>query len=149
MPAEDIYRAYNFKLMIGSLELGAFTEVTGLEVRIEAVPFREGGAGWSGIRKLMGRVDIGDVTLKYGLTRNTELWSWVQKLAKGEVDQRNVSIILMGQDGKTVLTRWDLIDAWITSWRGAKLDAMGQETAIEEVTLVAEKLTRGTGGGEG
>ncbi len=148
MPEQDIYRAYNFKLMIGSVELGAFTEVSGLEVTIEAIGFREGGASWSGIRKLPGRVDVGSVTLKYGLTRNTQLWEWVMKLAEGKVDQRNVSIVLMGNDGTTVLTRWNLINAWITAWRGAQLDAMGQQAAIEEVTLVAERLTRGKGGDE-
>ncbi|MGB5733212.1 MAG: phage tail protein [Thiohalocapsa sp.] len=149
MPDQDIYRGYNFKLMIGSLELGAFTQVTGLEITIEPIAFREGGANWSGIRKLPGRVDIGEVTLKYGLTRNTELWDWVTKLAEGNVDQRNVSIVLIDTDGTSVLTRWNLINAWISAWRGAKLDAMGQQAAIEEITLVAEKLTRGKGGDEG
>ena len=36
--------------------------------------------------------------------------------------------------------RWDLINAWPSEWRGAPLDALGREVAIESLTLVFETL---------
>jgi phage tail-like protein len=145
----DPFRAYNFKLVFGEEELGVFTEVTGLEINIEAISYREGGANWSGVRKLPGRVDIGEITLKYGLTQNSLLWDWLMELTEGTLPpkRKNVSVVLYKMDGSEENMRWDLIDAWITNWRGAKLDAASEslaQVAIEEVTLVAERIKRQT-----
>ncbi len=59
---------------------------------------------------------------------------------RGQVKRKNVSIILVGTDGSKEVTRWNLTNAWVSEWRGAKLDAMGQEAAIERVTIVPETL---------
>jgi phage tail-like protein len=40
------------------------------------------------------------------------------------------------------VTRWNLVNAWCTQWRGAMLDAQSQEVAIESLTLVCETLDR-------
>ena len=141
MANNDIYRAYNFRLDIQGVIAGYFTEVSGLRVKVEAIPFREGG-GLSGVRKLPGRVDIGDITLRYGLTDSPYLWEWLMTAVDGNVERRNVSIILMGTDGVTEVARWNLENAWASEWRGAKLDAMSQQAAIERITLVAETLER-------
>ena len=41
------------------------------------------------------------------------------------------------------MLRWDLINAWPSRWRGASLDALDREVAIESLTLVFETLDRG------
>ena len=58
------------------------------------------------------------------------------------MDRRNVSILMLGTDGITEVLRWDLINAWPSEWRGAPLDALAREVAIESVTLVYESLAR-------
>ena len=40
------------------------------------------------------------------------------------------------------MTQWDLVNAWPSSWQGAPLDALGNETAIESLTLVFETVRR-------
>lgn len=141
MANNDIYRAYNFRLDIQGVIAGYFTEVSGLSVKVETIRFREGG-GLPGVRKLPGRVDIGDITLRYGLTDSTYMWEWLMTAVDGNVERRNVSIILMGTDGVTEVSRWNLENAWVSEWRGARLDALGQKAAIERMTLVAETLER-------
>ena len=141
MANQDIYRAYNFRLDIQGVIAGYFTEVSGLKVKVEAIEYREGG-GLPGVRKLPGRVDIGDITLRSGLTDSAYLWDWLMTAVNGNVERRNVSVILMGTDGVTEVSRWNLENAWVSEWRGAKLDAMGQQAAIERITLVAETLER-------
>ena len=49
---------------------------------------------------------------------------------------------MLQTDGVTEVMRWDLINAWPAEWRGAPLDALAHEVAIESVTLVFESLQR-------
>lgn len=137
----DPYGAYNFKLVIQGVTEGHFTQCTGLGVRVQAIRYREGGAGQV-VRRLPGRVEYSDVTLRYGLTSSQELWLWLQSAAKGTVQRRNVSIVILGPDGATEGVRFNLLNAWPSTWSGTPLDALSNEVAIEELTLVYETLER-------
>jgi phage tail-like protein len=88
-------------------------------------------------------VEYGDITLRYGLTTSRELWDWFMSGVPGNVERKNVSIVLLDNDGATEVMRWNFVNAWASEWRGALLDAMGQEAAIESLTLVFETLERG------
>ncbi len=143
MPQADIFRAYNFRLDIQGNVAGYFSEVSGLEINVVPIAYREGGAA-PGVRYLPGRVEIGEVTLKYGLTSSNYLWDWLMAGVRGEVDRRNVSIIVLNNEGSNVASRWNLTNTWITRWRGTELDALAQQAAFERVTLVAETLERDT-----
>jgi phage tail-like protein len=136
----DPYRAYNFKLVIQGVTEGHFVECTGIGVRVAAIRYQEGGA--SIVHRIPGPVEYGDITLRYGLTASRELWDWFMAGVQGRVDRRNVSILMLATDGVTEVTRWDLINAWPAEWRGAPLDALTREVAIESVTLVYESLQR-------
>jgi phage tail-like protein len=138
----DPYRNYNFKLEIQGVTQGHFTECSGLGARVEAISYREGGLQQV-VRRLPGRTEYADVTLRYGLTSSNELWQWLLSVIKGNVQRRNVSVILLGTDGATEVVRWNLVNVWPREWRGAPLDALGQEVAIETMTLVYEGLERG------
>jgi phage tail-like protein len=138
----DPYRAYNFKLLIQGVTEGHFTQCAGLGVKVHAIPYREGGAG-AAVRRLPGPVEYGDVTLRYGLSASRELWAWFMSVVRGQVERKNVSVVLLDQDGVTEVMRWNLINAWPCEWRGAPLDAMSREVAIETLTLVFEALERG------
>jgi hypothetical protein len=67
----------------------------------------------------------------------------------GKVQRKNVSIIVLDADGVTEVTRWDLIGAWPSEWRGAPLDTLQREVAIERLTLVFESLQRTSANGSG
>lgn len=136
----DPYRAYNFKLVIQGVTEGHFVECSGLGARVEAIRYQEGGS--TTVHRIPGPVDLGDIRLRYGLTASRELWDWFLAGLQGRVDRRNVSILMLGTDGITEVLRWDLINAWPSEWRGAPLDALAREVAIESVTLVYESLAR-------
>jgi len=138
---KDPYGAYNFKLVIQGVTEGHFTQCSGLGVRVEAIKYREGGISQV-VHRLPGRVEYADVTLRYGLTASKELWLWLDSAVRGAVQRRNVSIIVLAQDGVTEAVRFNLLNAWPSSWVGAPLDALGHEAAIEELTLVYETLER-------
>src|SRR4029453_7090858 len=144
MPGIDPYRAYNFKLQIMGVTEGHFTECDGLGARVRSLAYREGGAGQI-VRRLPGPVEYSDITLRYGLTASRELWDWFMTAVKGTVERKNVSIVMLSSDGVTEVVRWNLVNAWVSEWRGARLDALGQDVAIESLTVVFETLERVAG----
>jgi phage tail-like protein len=138
----DPYRAYNFKLEIQGVTEGHFTECSGLGVKVDVVSYREGGNSQV-IHRLPGQVSYADVTLRYGLTNSRQLWEWFLTSMRGKVERRNISIVLVDSDGVTEAMRWNLINAWVSEWRGAVLNASTHEVAIEAMTIVFETLERG------
>ncbi len=137
----DPYRAYNFKLEIKGITEGHFTQCSGLEVDVHPIRYREGGAG-PVVHVIPGPVSYGDITLMYGLTASVELWTWLMTAVRGSVERRNVSILMLDSAGTNEVLRWDLVNAWPSRWRGAVLDALNREVAIESLTLVFETLER-------
>jgi phage tail-like protein len=137
----DPYRAYNFKLQIQGVTEGHFTECSGMGIRVNPIAYREGGQAQV-VHRLPGRVDYSEITLRYGLTASHELWSWFLTAIEGHVERKNVSIVLMDSQGSSPVTQWDLVNAWPSSWQGATLDALGNEAAIESLTLVFETVRR-------
>jgi phage tail-like protein len=138
----DPYRAYNFRLNIMGVTEAYFTQCQNMGIKIEVIDYRAGGINQV-VHRLPGRVEYEPITLKYGLTASMALWNWMMSAVKGRVERKNVSIVLVDADGVAEVIRWDLVNAWPSSWRGAFLDALGREAAIEELTIVFETLDRG------
>lgn len=141
---QEPFRNYNFKLDVPGVAQAFFTECTNIAMRVEAIAFREAGGG-PNVRRLPGRVECADVTLRYGLTQSRELWDWFLKAVNGQVERKNVSIMLLDSTGTREVTRWNLTNAWPREWNGAALSTRGQDVAIETLTLVFESLERGQG----
>jgi phage tail-like protein len=137
----DPYRAYNFKLLIEGVTEAHFTQCSGPGVKVEAIKYREAGNNQV-VRRIPGQVDYGDITLRYGLTSSRDLWDWFLTAVNGNVERKNISIVMLASDGATEVLRWNLVDSWPSEWRGAPLDALSQEVAIESLTLVFESMDR-------
>jgi phage tail-like protein len=137
----DPYRAYNFKLDITGVTEAHFTECSGLGVRVTPIEYREAGNNQV-VRHIPGPVEYAAVTLRYGLTSSRELWDWMLTAVQGRVERKNVSIIMVDSEGAQEVMRWNLVDAWPSGWRGAPLDALSQEIAIEDLVLVFDSLER-------
>lgn len=137
----DPYRNYHFKLEIAGVAEGHFTAVTGLGIRVKPIRYREGGSGQI-IRALPGPTEYSDVTLRYGLTRSRDLFDWLMRTASGDIERRNISIVMLEQNGADEALRWNLFRAWPSEWHGAPLDGLGNQVAIEELTLSYDSLER-------
>ena len=117
--------------------------VSGLGFKVPAIKVREGGMNQI-VHMLPGPVEYGEVTLSYGLVKadSEALWTWLMSAVTARLVRKNVSIIMLSPAGDAGVVRWDLIDAWPTSWSGAEMDALGREIAVESITLVYESVTR-------
>lgn len=137
----DPFRNYNFLVQIQDMGEARFTECHGLAVRVQPIRYRESGAGQI-VHALPGPLEYGDVLLKYGSTASQDLWTWMLSAAKGVVQRRHVSVVMLESDGVKEGMRWNLINAWPCEWSARALDALGREAAIEEMRLTFDSLER-------
>ena len=135
----DPFRNFNFRLDIGGLTEAAFFSVQGLAMRIHPIRFREAGSAQI-VRSLPGPVEYAEVTLRHGVTRSTGMWQWITSIAKGQIQRRNVSILLLDSDGVTEAIRWNLMNAWPCEWQGPLLQGLGRDIAIAELKLAYDEL---------
>jgi len=141
-PVIDPYRAYSFKLTFQpNITEAHFTEISGIGVNVQTIAYREGGMR-PFVHTVPGYVEYSPITLRYGLTASRELYDWFMTAVNGKVVRRNCSILLLDSDSVAEVTRWDLVNAWPSQWRGSILNGLSNEVAIETLTLVYETLQR-------
>src|SRR5215475_3351102 len=104
MARVDPFRNFKFKLEIQGIQQAGFSECSGFGSNIEVVEYREGGET-STVRKLPGKVSYPDITLKWGVTTSRELYDWHATAVSGQVQRKNGSIVLLGDDN-TEKVRW-------------------------------------------
>lgn len=136
----DPYRSFNFHIEIEGIDVAAFSEVSGLTAEGDAVDYREGTDKHNNVRKLVGLRKYTNLTLKRGYTKDKALWDWHRKIVNGELDRRNVTIVLLNE-AREVVVRWHAENAWINKIEGPSFKAAGNEVAMESVELVHEGLT--------
>jgi phage tail-like protein len=138
----DPFFSYNFIVEIDGVSRGVFQEASGFDSTVEVVEYRQGGENLT-TRKLPGRTSFSNITLKRGVTDDTELYEWHQSVVDGSIDRRSGSIVLLSRDGQE-LTRWTFFSAWPTKYTAPDFNAEGNEVAIETLELAHEGLRRVT-----
>ena len=128
---------------------GAFAEVQGLEISLEAVTFREGGYNL-GPRQLIGKASTQPLVLKRGLSLDTGFWSWLQRCTDGRYPLPYVNGTVhcfhpgadpLGNGGPE--GTWQFVNAIATKVSCAPLNArQSSEVPLEELHLVHEGLRR-------
>ena len=136
----DPYKNFRFKIELGGVIMGWFTECTGLSSKVAVIEYREGGNP-KAVYKLPGQTSYADITLKWGLTNSREMYDWHAKAFEGNVERKSGAIIIFGDDGSEA-ARWDFTDAWPSVWNGPTLNAKSNEVAIESLVLTCEKVER-------
>ncbi len=132
----DPYGAYNFRVEIDGIDRAGFQEVSGLDSSQDAIDYREGTDPLHS-RKLPGVNTYSNVTLKRGITDDSQLWDWRKKAIDGKVERKHLSIVLMNDAGDEK-QRWNVFHAWPTKWEGPSFNASGNDVAIETLELVHE-----------
>jgi len=137
---KDPFRSFNFRVEIDGINVGSFSDVSGLSSDGDAVEYRNGDDVPLHVRKLMGLRKFSNITLKRGYTDNRELWTWRNNIINGVPDRRDGSIVLMDEQRKDVL-RWNFTAGWIHKIDGPTFNAKGNEVGMEMVEIVVESLS--------
>lgn len=137
---KDPYINFNFLVEIDNITRAAFHEASGFDTTIDVIEHREGGQNTT-TYKVPGLTKHGNITLKRGLTDDTQLDDWYQKVVDGEIDRRNGSIVVLNRKGDEV-ARWNFFRAWPTKYTLPSFTAEGNDIAIQTLELAHEGLKR-------
>ncbi len=137
--ASQTLSAAHFLVEIDGIATIAFTEVSGLEAAIQTVDIRNGSD--PGFRIDPGERRYSNVMLRRGMTADTALWNWMKQGIAADVQRRSVSIILLDENRQPVV-RWNLSHAWPCSYSMSPLNANGNDLAIESLEICFENLDR-------
>jgi phage tail-like protein len=142
MPRKDPYRQFRFRVEIDGITQAGFSECSFADTTTDPVEYREGDE-LPTARKLSGLTKYGNITLKWGITDTTEIYSWRQQIIDtgAEGARKNMSIILVDEAGSDK-ARWDITRAWPTKYDPPDFSAKGNEVAIETLEIVHEGFKR-------
>jgi len=104
------------------------------------VDYREGTDKGLGRRRLPTLLTSANLTLGRGITDNHELWDWRAEIMQGKGTRKNLSVILMDDQGREK-RRWNLVNCWPSKWTGPSFDATTNEVAIETLEIAHEGIS--------
>jgi phage tail-like protein len=140
----DPYPAYNFEVVVtgisddGASVKGSFSEVSGLEAEVGAIEYRTGSEP-NRVRKLPGLSKFGNITLRRGIIGDLTFWNWLVNAMQGNVQRTTVAIILLDENRSPVM-RWNFTRAWPRKWTGPVLNAKNNEIAMETLEICHEGM---------
>jgi phage tail-like protein len=135
----DPYLNFNFLVQIDGDTLSGATEVDLPEGRIEIATYREGGDRSNASRRLPGDVEFGALVLRRGFSGDRALFQWWRNVAEGNLDRRNVLVLLRDQRGQEV-ARWSFPNCVPMKYSGPSFRARGNDIAIESIELSVEDM---------
>jgi phage tail-like protein len=140
------YLGFNFIVALqsggGTSPIGGFSDVSGLHTEITVAEYRTGNAPENHADKLPSIYKSGDVTLKRGVVKNTDISDWIEAVRTTGVaaKQASVTITLLDETRQPVVT-WTLRSVMPLKWTGPTLAAKGgADVAMEELVLSVEKV---------
>jgi phage tail-like protein len=117
----------------------SFAECDGLEMTMDVKTIREGGNNGKQIR-LTGPMNYGQLTLKRGMTDNTDLWKWVSTMLTKRDLRADAEVVLFAPDGQTERARFILSRCMPVKLKAPAMNAKDGTIAIEELQLAYESL---------
>ncbi|UFH55815.1 phage tail protein [Spirosoma sp. KNUC1025] len=118
-----------------------FTEVTGLDMQVEVIEYREGSSPEYSKIKMPGLQKFSNITLKRGtFAGDKEFYAWMRTINLNTVERRDLTISLLNENHEPVIS-WKIRNAFPTKVQASDLKADGNEVAIETLELAHEGLT--------
>ena len=134
----DPYLGSHFFVEIDGIDHGGFTECSGLQAETEVTDYVEGGNNGF-VHKLPGRTKFSNITLKWGSTDSAALWEWYLNVTRGQVERRDVSVVLYNSEQEEV-RRWNLREAYPIKWVGPAFNAAAPAVAVETLEITHHGL---------
>ena len=139
---KDPFVNFNFLVEIDGITRAAFHEAGGLGSLVDVIEHREGGENIT-MRKLPGQVKFSSISLKWGMSDDTDLYKWHRQWVDGDgaAARKNGSIVLLDRQGQEK-ARWNFFNAWPSKWTGPSFSAEANDIAIEALELAHEGVVR-------
>ena len=126
--------------VLGAHEVGMLRALSESEIVDHKVVDKQGKEF---IQKIPGRLKWGDITLKRGITKSMDFWTWRKEVEDGKIQtaRTNGSIIMYDREYNPA-ARWDVVRAWPSKLSGPTAKADSNEFGVEEVVIVFEAYKR-------
>jgi phage tail-like protein len=141
---EELFGSFNFLLEISGINESAsgvvagFTGISGGGVKIEK---RDVTTGNSPRREYeQGPVEFDNIALTRGLTTNMDLLDWVQSAIEGKDDVKRDGAIMLLDNDKAEVRRWEFFGAFPVAWAGAELSSDGSAVTIEKFEIAVAEV---------
>ena len=140
------YLGFNFIVALqaggGTDIMGGFSDVSGLNTEITVAEYRTGNAAENHTEKLPSVFKSGDVTLKRGVVKNSNITDWIEAVrTTGVAAKRDSVVITLLDETRQPVATWTLRSVMPLKWTGPTLAAKGgADVAMEELVLSVEKV---------
>lgn len=129
----------HFKVEWGGDRIG-FSEVSGLEIKIDTIEYREGNSPITSSIKMPGPARYSNIVLKRGvIAGDNEFYDWLKTIKLSTVERRDITISLLNEEHEPAVV-WKVKNAFPVRVSGPTLNALSNEVAIEEIELAHEGL---------
>jgi phage tail-like protein len=138
--SNNVINRYHFSVDWGGARIG-FMEVSGLDIEIEAVSFREGSSPEDSFRKIPGLRKYSNITLKREIVKSdNDFFNWINTKQIGAIERRDITIRLLNETHTPVVV-WKVKNAFPVHYYGPVLNANDSGLAIETLVLTHEGIT--------
>ena len=138
--SQKVFNRYHFSVEWGGSRIG-FMEVSGLDIEIEAISYRDGASPDDSFRKIPGLRKFSDITLKRGIVKgDNEFYAWINTKQIGTIERRDVTISLLNENHEPVVV-WRVHNAFPVKYAGPVLESNGGDVAVETLVLTHEGIT--------
>jgi phage tail-like protein len=133
---------YSLSTIHFSVEWGgtriAFTEVSGLDIELEMIRYRDGSSPEYNDRLMPGRLKYSNIVLKRGINQgDNEFYLWMNTARLNKIERRDITIMLLNEDHNP-LVAWKVKNAFPVKYISPVLLAMENNVAIEQLELAHE-----------
>ncbi len=130
---------FHFSVAFGDKNI-MFSEVTGLDIQVEAIEYRDGYNPVFSKIKMPGLKKFSNITLKRGTFEgDKEFYLWIRTVNLNKVERRDVTISLLNEKHEAVIS-WKITNAFPVKVQASDLKSDGNEVAIETLELAHEGL---------
>lgn len=142
--AEYPLPGFHFQVEWNGSRVG-FTEVSGLDVEVQTIEYREGSSPEYASIKMPGIKKYSNIVLKRGIVAgDNEFFDWLKSIQLHTAERRDITISLLNEEHNPVMI-WKAKNAFPVRLSGPTLNAQANEVAIETLEIAHEGLTIVTG----
>jgi len=131
---------YHFSVEWGGTRL-IFNEITGLEISINVVEYKDGSDPSGNIRKIPGSVQYSNIVFRRNIQKNdNEFYEWIAGIVKGTTDRREVVISLLDLNNK-IVRKWSIQNAFPVKLTTPILNATNPQIIVEELEITHDGIS--------
>ena len=129
---------YRFIVTLGDEQV-PFSSASGLDINYDTIEYRDGIGNWY---KMPGQRQSVTITLSQGVfPGQNALYEWINSIQYNRVEKKDILISLTNDAGTEVLISWGVSNEFQTALSSPSFEATSNEVAVQQWTLMADRVT--------